>query len=88
MPELKLGSSLNFANVNQLLNDTVVDADDNEAVTLDLSATEHVDSAGVALILHWMRLCKSRGVELSLQGVSEQLQALFDVYDLEGVFNA
>ena len=87
MPELKIGSSLNFSNVNELLNDSFI-ADCKEAVVLDFSTTEHVDSAGVALILHWMRLCQSKGLGFSLLGVSDQLQTLFDAYDLQGVFNA
>ena len=86
MPTLKLGSSLSFANVNELLTETVVGGA-NEAVTLDLSATIQVDSAGVALILHWLRMCQSKDVEFSLHGASEQLQTLLDAYDLKEVFN-
>ena len=86
MPELKIGSSLNFANVNELLKDAAL-TDANDAVLLDLSSTEHVDSAGVALILHWLSLCEAKGIEFSLRGVSGQLQALFDVYELNDVFS-
>jgi len=86
MPELKIGSSLNFADVSELLNDRVI-IDSSDAVVLDLSATEQVDSAGVALILHWLRLSKDKGVEFSLRGVSKQLQALFDAYELNDVFS-
>lgn len=86
MPELKIGSTLNFSNVDELLKDNVVNHA-SDAVLLDLSATQHVDSAGVALILRWLRICQNKGVEFTLQGVSEQLQTLLDAYDLEKIFS-
>ena len=86
MPEIKIGSSLNFSNVDELLKDTAV-SQASESVVLDLTATSHVDSAGVALILHWLRLCQKKGNDLTLQGVSKPLQTLLEAYELENVLS-
>lgn len=85
MPQLKIGSSLNFLTVKEWLDTNIVNNAEG-VVRIDFSATEHVDSAGVALILSWLRLCQERGVKLSLENVSEQLHALLKVYELEDMF--
>lgn len=87
MSEFKIGASLNLETVGELINERVV-VNAGDTLTLDLSETKHVDSAGVALILHWLRSCQSQGAELLLKGMSKQLKTLFKAYELETVFKS
>lgn len=86
MPEFKIGPTLNLATVDELVKEKI-DVNMGDTLTLDLSATKQVDSAGVALILHWLRSCQSQGGELLLQGASKQLQTLLKAYELETVLS-
>jgi ABC-type transporter Mla MlaB component len=45
-------------------------------VTLDFSGVTRADSAALSLILHWMRLRRTRPATLALKAVPEQLRAL------------
>lgn len=54
--------------------------------TLDLSAVNRFSSAGVALLLNWMRFCESEGKSLRLVNIPEDMRAIISVCDLEDVF--
>jgi phospholipid transport system transporter-binding protein len=45
-------------------------------VPVDLSWVSSVDSAALALVLHWMRCARAAGVKLQLQNVPESMLAL------------
>ncbi|MGH1541138.1 MAG: STAS domain-containing protein [Arenicella sp.] len=77
---------LTLATVNDYLAQTDIFSAAGETVQIDLSAAERVDSAGVALLLHWLRQLKQQGKPLVLMGASEQLKAMLDVCDLESLF--
>ncbi|WP_035058047.1 STAS domain-containing protein [Andreprevotia chitinilytica] len=51
-----------------------------EALTLDLSGVDAGDSAGVSLLLHWLREAQARRVSLSLAGVPDGLLQLAGLY--------
>lgn len=53
---------------------------------LDLSGVDRFSSAGVALLLNWMRFCLSQKVSLRLDNIPADMQAIIDVCDLESVF--
>jgi phospholipid transport system transporter-binding protein len=52
---------------------------------LDLSGITRADSAGLALLVEWVRRARQAGTSLSLQNVSPQLQSLIEVTDLDQV---
>jgi len=54
--------------------------------TLDLSGVGRFSSAGVALLLNWLRVCETQNKSLRLQNIPDDMQAIIDVCDLEGVF--
>jgi len=45
-------------------------------ITLDLSGVEHSNSAGIALLLDWLRYTRSKGVALVFTNMPEQMQSL------------
>lgn len=52
------------------------------AVTVDLEEVRRVDSAGLALLVEWVRLAQTRGSSLKLMNVPEQLRSLIRVHGL------
>jgi len=54
-------------------------ADSEERLVVDLAAVEHVDSAGVAMLLQLKRLLAAQQRELSLTQPSQQFKAIADV---------
>lgn len=52
---------------------------------VDLGAVERTESAGVALLLEWLRQARSRGSAIELLNPPAQLRALVRFFDLEAV---
>ncbi len=50
--------------------------------TIDLSEVTRVDSAGVALLVHFVALIRRQGKAAQLVGKSENLQTLVSLYNL------
>ena len=89
MAQLAIGEALSFATVGEWLDTAELKRALTQAtddLRVDLSATQQVDSAGVALLLRWLRQCQQKNLRLVLVGASAQLHALLEVCDLKGVF--
>lgn len=83
--ELELVGELAFATVTQVLErgrDVIAGVTGARAV-LDLSRVTRTDSAGLALVVDWMRAARARGLELELRSVPPQLAEIARVSDLE-----
>ncbi len=50
---------------------------------LDVSRVERVDSAGVALLVEWMRLARERGAVLRITGAPPAMRDLIQLADLQ-----
>lgn len=57
-------------------------AEGHEPLTVDLSAVERADSAGLALLLEWRRLARAAGRELRYVNPPEQVRHLVRVNGL------
>ena len=57
-------------------------------VELDLAAVEHCDSAGMALLIDWLRAAAVNEQELVLLQVPGQILELASLVELEGLFDA
>ena len=53
---------------------------------LDLSAVSKIDSAGVALLIHWGNRNLEPGQKITLRGASLQLRQLIDIMRLRSIF--
>jgi phospholipid transport system transporter-binding protein len=69
VPDLQRRSSVLFA-----------DATD---IDVDLERVERADSAGLALIIGWLREARWRGASLTLHNIPEQMRALARLSGLE-----
>ena len=48
----------------------------HQVMVLDLSGVARADSAGLALLMEWMREARRRGVSVRFENIPEQLQAI------------
>jgi len=77
-----VGTELTFANVAQLAN-IEIDLPDKDTVVIDLKSITHTDSAGLALLVEWMKQAHINGHKLRYSGIPEQLARLICVAGLE-----
>lgn len=54
-------------------------------LTVDLSRVTRCDSAGVAMLVDWLRLAAGQGTQLRYRGAPEQVVAIARVSDLESL---
>ena len=54
-------------------------------VTVDLGAVTNVDSAGLALLLEWLRLARSTGQAVTYTGLPHKLIAIAKLSGVEGM---
>lgn len=73
----RLSGPLTFETVPQLFQQgRRLFADRGGNVELDLAAVERSDSAGLALLVSWVRLARQQGGAISFLNVPEQLRGL------------
>lgn len=60
---------------------------DQTRIELDLSRVERGDSAGLALLVSWVRSARLQDKQLVLMGVSEQLSAMAQVCGLTDILS-
>ena len=56
-------------------------------LTIDLAGVSRGDSAGLALLIHWLRELHSRGRQLSFDGVPSHLLRLAEASDLTNILS-
>ncbi len=54
-------------------------------LTVDLSEVTLCDSAGVAMLVDWLRLAQGQGTRLRYRGAPKQMVAIAQVSDLESM---
>lgn len=55
---------------------------------IDVAQLQRVDSSGLALLLHLREQQRQQGVELKISGVTERLQTLIALYNLQAIMSA
>jgi phospholipid transport system transporter-binding protein len=73
---------LNFDSVVSLWRESERLFPSRSALTIDLAGVNRSDSAGVALLVEWLRQAKQRRQSLQFTQVPSQMQALIEVADL------
>ncbi len=83
---LILHGEMGFASVLALLEQTrPLLLDGHGPLEIDLAEVGRVDSAGLALMIEWMRLAQQGGRELRFLNLPPQLMAIAQASDLDGV---
>jgi phospholipid transport system transporter-binding protein len=73
---LRLRGELGFDNAGAILQQSLGAFAGQARVEVDLSGLAQVDSAGLALLLEWLRLARAEGRTVSFAMPSERLRAL------------
>ncbi len=81
-------SCLNAANALEFERDltAVLTQDDISILVVDLAAVESIDSAGLMALVSALKLAQSLGRRFSLCGVSPAIKIIFELTQLDGVF--
>ncbi len=84
--EYLLSGSLNFTTVTPLYREAHIDLSGNQ-VSVSLRDVEHSDSAGLALLVEWVRLADRQQCALRYTDIPTHLQTLIDVTGLHPILN-
>ena len=80
-----LSGELNFDTVPSLLARPAVALKAGSDVRVDLSAVTRVDSAGLALMIEWLRVSERVGIAITFENVPEQLRSIAQICDLDKI---
>ena len=81
----RLIGELNAASVPALERDSSPAFAGKPQLTIDLGAVSRADSAGLALLVEWVRWARSRGQQIRYRGVPEQMSKIIRVSGLDNV---
>ena len=81
----QISGELSFNTVNALLAEskTTLFATDSGQLDLELAAVSRADSAGLALLIQWMRMAREHHKEIRFHHLPEQLLAIARAGELE-----
>lgn len=84
--KLKVGGELTFATVTGILGQSrELFAKAGESIEIELDGVERVDSAGLALLIEWMRMASAQGKTIRFFRLPEQMMAIAAASDLESI---
>ncbi len=82
----KVSGELTFATVTELLEQSRgLFAQAGESLEVELEAVERADSAGLALLIEWMRLANAQGKTIHFSSLPEQMKAIAVASDLDTI---
>ena len=79
----RLEGDVGFATVMHLLHESRASFEHEPHIRLDFSGVESIDSAGLALVIEWIREAKQRGHNLEIRNPPQRLLALARISDVE-----
>ena len=80
-----LSGELNFETVPALLQHRGVQMEAGKNLTVDLSEVTRVDSAGLALMIEWLRESERKDLDMTFTSVPEQLLSIARVCGLDEI---
>ena len=82
----RISGELTFATVTPLLAESRgLFAGAGHSIEVDLSRVERADSAGLALLIEWMRQARNQEQSIRFFNLPEQLMAIASASDLDGI---
>ncbi len=83
---LRLAGELSFDTVPDLVRQgTALMARCSSPVVVDLGDVRRTDSAGLALLVEWMREARRQGKDIRFRNIPEQMRALARVAEVESI---
>ena len=84
--QFAVSGELGFATVTALLEQSRPLFAAAANLDIDLSGVTHADSAGLSLLLEWLRYGKRAGKTVRYHGLPAQLHALANISEVDGLF--
>ena len=81
----KLMGDLGYATVSGLLQDTPPDFSTGNDIQLDLSGVTRADSAGLALLIEWLKASRGAGRSMTFLHIPAQMQSIARVSGLADI---
>ena len=78
-----LRGELSFSTVTDLSRRSAGLLWNGERVTLDLAGVTRTDSAGLALLVEWLRLAQRKGKAIQFRNIPQQMMAVAQVVGLD-----
>lgn len=82
MNTIRVSGNLDAASVPARLRESAPWFDHSDALTIDLTAIDRADSAGVALLLQWLRQARAAQIRLTFTNAPQQMRALIAFCEL------
>jgi len=82
-----VNGELSFATVTDLLRQSQGLFAGESSLQLDLSGVTHADSAGLSLLIEWLRQARLQGKQLRYLALPAQLQALANISEVSGLLS-
>lgn len=76
---------LSFDTISQLQDDIETLTKQGPEIVLDLSGISRVDSAGIVVLLEWMKHARESGRQIFFANIPQQLLDIARVSDLDGI---
>ena len=83
--QFALQGELNLATVGTLWKESVRLFQHQPPAWIDLAGVSHCDSAGVALLVEWLRQARTDGRDLKFANPTPQMQAIIKVTNLDAL---
>jgi phospholipid transport system transporter-binding protein len=85
--EFQVSGELSFGTVNEVLvqSQSTIFASPGRQLDLDLGGVSRVDSAGLALLIQWMRMARAAHCEIHFHHLPQQLLAIARAGELDGL---
>lgn len=80
-----LSGALTFDTVPALWRQSAAQFNNADALMLDLQGITHTDSAGLALLIEWMRTARSRNKTIAFRNIPPQMLAIAKVSGVEQI---
>ncbi len=86
---VSLSGNLLFSTVSSILavGGKMIDSHKSASIVIDMSKVAKIDSAGIALLLDWKRLCDTHNKKYQLKDVSQQSLSLINTNKLKAMLN-
>lgn len=81
----KLSGALDATTAGVLLKNSQEQFNQSGRIEIDLTGVAEADSAGLALLIEWVRMAKQAGAEVRFDHVPAQIAALARISEVEGL---
>lgn len=84
--QFAVSGELSFATVTALLQQSRAVFADAAKLTIDLAGVTHADSAGLSLLLEWLRYGKHHDKPVQFHNMPAQLRSLAEISEVQPLF--